>query len=258
MLETINKLNQVSQILFEVVPQKRLKKLADTIVIGPYGRAMKKLKKDESTDELAATIYDFVDKLSPQVITAIVFAAIAKLDSDQAQRLTNELKKLDMNDLKPILEKIVAIVERNAIPLGKIVKNVILIGDDVMKEFLSGISTSDDEADEVEEEEPEEEGAEHVVVLMGDLLGALFGVDTDDDDDDDGDDDDDDDDDGNDDDDDDDDGDDDNDVAVDDAAADVDAVVDDVTGDANAIDGDDVGDATAESNEPDDKEEPIK
>ena len=248
MLETINKLNQVSQILFEVVPQKRLKKLADTIVIGPYGRAMKKLKKDESTDELAATIYDFVDKLSPQVITAIVFAAIAKLDSDQAQRLTNELKKLDMNDLKPILEKIVAIVERNAIPLGKIVKNVILIGDDVMKEFLSGISTSDDEADEVEEEEPEEEGAEHVVVLMGDLLGALFGVDTDDDDDDDGDDDDDDDD----------DGDDDNDVAVDDAAADVDAVVDDVTGDANAIDGDDVGDATAESNEPDDKEEPIK
>ena len=139
MLTIINKLTVLSNTIFEVVPQERMKKWANKILVKPTNQAYKKLEISDSAENMAARINTFIDSLSPTTLSTFAFAALTHSpENPNAKDLISKLMELDTasEELKNTIIKIANVIERNSNHLGKIVEKILLISYDSKNEFL--------------------------------------------------------------------------------------------------------------------------
>lgn len=136
MLESMNKMVAMTQSLFEVVPRERLQKLANKILINPVRRAMKKIDQPDVTETLQKSIDDFFDSFTPETLAMVVFATIAQ--SNQSNQLLLSLELLDsLDDVKPIIEKFISVIENHALAIGRIVERMVILGHEIESDMLS-------------------------------------------------------------------------------------------------------------------------
>lgn len=136
MLESMNKMVAMTQSLFEVVPRERLQKLANKILINPVRRAMKKIDQPDVTETLQKSIDDFFDSFTPETLAMVVFATIAQ--SNQSNQLLLSLELLDsLDDVKPIIEKFISVIENHALAIGRIVERMVILGHEIEADMLS-------------------------------------------------------------------------------------------------------------------------
>ena len=136
MLESMNKMVAMTQSLFEVVPRERLQKLANKILINPVRRAMKKNDQPDVTETLQKSIDDFFDSFTPETLAMVVFATIAQ--SNQSNQLLLSLELLDsLDDVKPIIEKFISVIENHALAIGRVVERMVILGHEIEADMLS-------------------------------------------------------------------------------------------------------------------------
>ncbi len=136
MLESMNKMVAMTQSLFEVVPRERLQKLANKILINPVRRAMKKIDQPDVTETLQKSIDDFFDSFTPETLAMVVFATIAQ--SNQSNQLLLSLELLDsLDDVKPIIEKFISVIENHALAIGRVVERMVILGHEIEADMLS-------------------------------------------------------------------------------------------------------------------------
>lgn len=127
MLELMNKMNEVSRELFEVVPRERLQGLANKVLVKPIQRAMKKVEKPDVTEPIQEAIDKFLKDFTSESMAMLAFATLTK--SDKADKVSEYMEILDdFGDIKPIIEKYVGVIEKHALAIGRIVERIILVG----------------------------------------------------------------------------------------------------------------------------------
>jgi len=136
MFESMNKMVAMTQSLFEVVPRERLQKLANKILINPVRRAMKKIDQPDVTETLQKSIDDFFDSFTTETLAMVVFATIAQ--SNQSNQLLLSLELLDsLDDVKPIIEKFISVIENHALAIGRVVERMVILGHEIEADMLS-------------------------------------------------------------------------------------------------------------------------
>lgn len=136
MLESMNKMVAMTQSLFEVVPRERLQKLANKILINPVRRAMKKIDQPDVAETIQKSIDDFFDSFTPETLAMVVFATIAQ--SNQSNQLLLSLELLDsLDDVKPIIEKFISVIENHALAIGRVVERMVILGYEIEADMLS-------------------------------------------------------------------------------------------------------------------------
>lgn len=140
MLEMMNKMNEVSRELFEVVPPERLKGLTNKVLVNPIQRAMKKVEKPDVAESVQKSIDSFLKDFTPESLAMLVFAVFAK--SDKSDKVSEYMEILeDFSDIKPMIEKYVGAIEKHALAIGRIVERIILVG----YEIKNDLSDEDEE-----------------------------------------------------------------------------------------------------------------
>lgn len=127
-MEAINKMNEVSREIFEVVPLERMKKLVDKILTKPIQRAMKKIGQPDEYGIIQEQVDNFLNELTPESFSMILMASLAKSNqTEQIFECMEMLKEADV-EIKPLIEKTVSIVEKHASEIGRIMeKSIILV-----------------------------------------------------------------------------------------------------------------------------------
>lgn len=127
----MKKLLSVCKDLCESIPQERLEKLVNVIVIKPVERAAKKMENTVIADTVKSVSAKLFEEFSPETMAMFVFGLVVK--SDKAKDLEELLEMYD--GLKPYIMRFVDAIEKNAVAIGRIVERVILVGNDIKNDL---------------------------------------------------------------------------------------------------------------------------
>ena len=150
MLEMINKMNNLSHAISDVLPKKRIKKLAKTILVKPVTKAMEKQEMSFDEEDFKENVYKVIDKFSPETLNAILMMSFMK-NANNPRTVESWMKILDSDDIQSAIEKFVSSLENNAEDIGKIVKKICMVSLKIMSEL-----TNNDESEDSDEDSDEE------------------------------------------------------------------------------------------------------
>jgi len=136
MVETMSKINEISRELFEVVPRKRLQKLATKVLLNPAKRAMKKIDNHEALEPLQESVNNFMESFEPETLSMLIVTTA--LRNGKMEDLSDITKMSDgFEEVKPMIDQFVGIIEKHAISIGRIVERIIVLGYEMKKDFAS-------------------------------------------------------------------------------------------------------------------------
>jgi len=136
MVETMSKINEISRELFEVVPRKRLQKLATKVLLNPAKRAMKKIDNHEALEPLQESVNNFMESFEPETLSMLIVTTA--LRNGKMEDLSDITKMSDgFEEIKPMINQFVGIIEKHAISIGRIVERIIVLGYEMKKDFAS-------------------------------------------------------------------------------------------------------------------------
>ena len=136
MVETMSKINEISRELFEVVPRKRLQKLATKVLLNPAKRAMKKIDNHEALEPLQESVNNFMESFEPETLSMLIVTTA--LRNGKMEDLSDITKMSDgFEEVKPMIDQFVGIIEKHAISIGRVVERIIVLGYEMKKDFAS-------------------------------------------------------------------------------------------------------------------------
>lgn len=127
----MKKLLAVCKDLCEAIPQERLEKLVNVIIVKPVERAAKKMENNTISDAVQSVTAKLFEEFSPETMAMFIFGFIAK--SNKADDLAELLEMYD--GIKPHILRFVDAIEKNAVAIGRIVERVILVGNDIKNDL---------------------------------------------------------------------------------------------------------------------------
>ncbi|MBR4110543.1 MAG: hypothetical protein IKK43_02495 [Clostridia bacterium] len=127
----MKKLLAVCKDLCESIPQERLEKLVNVILVEPVERAAKKMENTVIADTVKSVTTKLFEEFSPETMAMFVFGIIAK--TDKAKDFGELLEMYD--GLKPYILRFVDAIEKNADGIGQVVESVILVGNDIKNDL---------------------------------------------------------------------------------------------------------------------------
>ena len=131
--ELVNKVETVAVELFELIPGERVKHFLEEVFVYPAQRAFGQLNQSELskkvTDELQEMLKEMVDGLNAETVSFFVLMFLMKLEDKEIEEAVEVMEILDyFDEVKPMIESVFKVFEKNAPALGKIVEDIILFG----------------------------------------------------------------------------------------------------------------------------------
>lgn len=177
MMDLINKMNNLSHAISDVLTKKRLKKLVKTILVKPVTKAMEKQEMPFDEEDFKEEVYEFIDKFSPETLNALLMMLLMK-NANDPRTVDTWMRFLNSDDIQSSIEKFVSSIENNAEDIGKIVKKICMVSLKIMDEL-----TNDDESEDSDEESDvpmDKDSLLLIMKIMGTAPVASKGDDADD------------------------------------------------------------------------------